>query len=58
MPKFMTYQRPAAVDKSSWQGKQPGVAHGKPGKQAPKPAPESKKPVLNIQLSSLKLPRQ
>lgn len=59
MPKFLTYQRPAAVNKEKW-GK-PGVAYGKPGKQmpkgAPKAAPEPHNPVLDIKLPGL-LPKR
>lgn len=49
MPKFLTYQRPAAVNKHNWGGK-PGVAYGKPGKPAPKPAPTPQHPLLDIRL--------
>ena len=53
MPKFLTYQRPAPVNKAGWGGK-PGTAYGKPGKQLPKPAPQARNPVLDIKLPGLK----
>jgi hypothetical protein len=53
MPKFMTYQRPAPVNKSNWGGK-PGTTWGRPGKQAPKPAPEVRITNLDIRLPLLK----
>ncbi len=43
MPKFSTYQRPMPVNKAGWTAK-PGTPFGKPGKQAPKPAPELRQP--------------
>jgi hypothetical protein len=52
MPKFMTYQRPAPVNKANWRGK-PGTPWGKPGKQIPKPAPEARIPALDIKLPPL-----
>ena len=56
MPKFMTYQRPAPVNRQARGGK-PGVAYGKPGRQAPKPAPETRQPTLDIKLPGLPLSR-
>jgi hypothetical protein len=53
MPKFITYQRPAPVNKAGWAGK-PGAAQGKPDKRAPKPAPEARSPALDIKLPGLK----
>ena len=55
MPKFLTYQRPAPVNKANWSGK-PGTAYGKPGKQLPKPAPAARSPVLDIKLPGIKTP--
>lgn len=55
MPKFITYQRPAKVDKSSWRGR-PGAPVGKPGKQAPRWAPEAKSPDPGIRLPGIRLP--
>lgn len=52
MPKFMTYQRPAPVNKQSWSGK-PGAPFGKPGKQAPKPAPVVRNPVVDVRLPDI-----
>jgi hypothetical protein len=51
MPKFITYQRPAPVNKSNWGGK-PGAPYGKPGKQ-PKGRPETRLTQLE---PKLKLP--
>ena len=44
MPKFITYQRPAPVNKSSWHGN-PGASFGKPGKRGPRSAPATRKPA-------------
>jgi hypothetical protein len=55
MPKFLTYQRPAPVNKQNWSGK-PGTTYGKPGRHAPKPAPQARSPVLDIKLPGLKTP--
>ena len=52
MPKFMTYQRPATVNKANWGGK-PGTSWGKPGKRAPKSAPPAQIPALDIRLLPL-----
>jgi hypothetical protein len=55
MPKFLTYQRPAAVNKQVRAGK-PGVTYGKPGKQMPRGAPkpaQPQHPVLDIKLPDL-----
>jgi hypothetical protein len=53
MPKFMTYQRPVAVNRQGWSGK-PGAPRGKP---APRPAPAQQKPLLDIRLPGLAQPR-
>lgn len=55
MPKFITYQRPAAVNRQNWGGK-PGAAQGNPGKPAPRPAPLPRNPMLDIKLPDLTPP--
>jgi hypothetical protein len=56
MPKFITYQRPAPVNKSSWGG-QPGAPYGKPGKQPRKGPPETRVPQLELKLKHADPPK-
>jgi len=46
MPKFMTYQRPAPVNKTSWTGRPGGNAYQPIRRPAAHPAPEPHKPTL------------
>lgn len=46
MPKFMTYQRPAPVNKTGWTGKPGANPHQPVRKAAPPQAPEPARPVL------------
>jgi hypothetical protein len=57
MPKFLTYQRPPAVNKQHWGGR-PGVAYGKAGKHAPKtpPVPAQRPPAIDVKLVDINLP--
>ena len=55
MPKFMTYQRPTPVNKTSWNGK-PGAKPYQPARKpgAARPAHEPQKPALPIMRNGIK----
>lgn len=58
MPKFMTYNRPAPAARQAWKGGgRPGTAPAKPGRKAPKPAPEAGKLDLRLDPKLPDLPR-
>ena len=55
MPKFMTYQRPTPVNKTSWNGR-PGASPYQPARKpgAARPAHEPQKPALPIMRNGIK----